>query len=62
MNTSETLYFHLLLLSGISSIMTSAFKKQILKNPKSTFNVLNPHRVKLLTRLNVGLSRLLQVN
>ena len=44
------------------SQMTSAFKKQILKNPKSTFNVLNPHRVKLLTRLKVGLSICVNVN
>ena len=40
----------------------SAFKKQILKfirpSPNSTFNVHNPHGIKLLTRLRVGLSHL----
>ena len=40
----------------------STFKKQILKfirpSPNSTFNVHNPHGIKLLTRLRVGLSHL----
>ena len=40
----------------------SAFKKQILKfirpSPHSTINVHNPHGIKLLTRLRVGLSHL----
>ena len=39
-----------------------AFKKQVLKfirpSPNSTFNVHNPHGIKLLTRLRVGLSHL----
>ena len=67
MNTSETLFSHPLLLSVISLIIqnsesVSAFKKQILKfirpSPNSTFNVHNPHGIKLLTRLRVGLSHL----
>ena len=45
-----------------NSESASAFKKQILKfirpSPNSTFNVHNPHRIKLLTRLRVGLSHL----
>ena len=45
-----------------NSISVSAFKKQILKfirpSPNSTFNVHNPHGIKLLTRLRVGLSHL----
>ena len=40
----------------------NAFKNQILKlirpSPNSTFNVHNPHEIKLLTRLRVGLSHL----
>ena len=40
----------------------SAFKKQILKffrpSLNSTFNVHNPHGIKLLTKLRVGLSHL----
>ena len=67
MNTSETLFSHPLLLSVISLIIqnsesVSAFKKQILKfirpSPNSTFNVHNPHGIKLLIRLRVGLSHL----
>ena len=66
MNTSETLFFHPLLWSGISSIINSesvsAFKEQILKfirpSPSSTFNVHTPHGIKLLTRLRVRLSHL----
>ena len=42
--------------------LVSAFKKQIIKfiktSPNSTFNVHNPHGIKLLTRLRVGLSHL----
>ena len=45
-----------------NSESVSAFKKQILKfirpSPNSTFNVHNPHGIKLLTRLRVGLSHL----
>ena len=45
-----------------NSESVSAFKKQVLKfirpSPKSTFNVHNPHGIKLLTRLRVGLSHL----
>ena len=45
-----------------NSESVSAFKKQILKlirpSPNSTFNVHNPHGIKLLTRLGVGLSHL----
>ena len=66
MNTSETLFFRPLLLSGINNIRNlesvSAFKRQILNfirpSPNSTFNVHNPHEIKLLTRLQVGLSHL----
>ena len=67
MNTSETLCFHPLLLSGISSIFEIRnrlvhLKKQIFKfirpRPNSTFNVLNPQEIKLLTRLQVRLSHL----
>ena len=43
-----------------NSESVSAFKKQILKlirpSPNSTFNAHNPHGIKLLTRLRVGLS------
>ena len=42
--------------------LVSAFEKQIIKfikpSPNSTFNVHNPHGIKLLTRLRVGLSHL----
>ena len=42
--------------------LVSAFEKQIIKfikpSPNSTFNVHNPHGIKLLTRLRVGLSQL----
>ena len=45
-----------------NSKSVSVFKKQILKfirpSPNSTFNVHNPHGIKLLTRLRVGLSHL----
>ena len=45
-----------------NSESVSAFKNQILKfirpSPYSTFNVHNPHGMKLLTRLRVGLSHL----
>ena len=45
-----------------NSESVSAFKKQILKfirpSANSTFNVHNPHGIKLLTRLRVGLSHL----
>ena len=45
-----------------NSESVSAFKKQILKfirpSPNSTFNVHNPHGIKLLTRLRAGLSHL----
>ena len=45
-----------------NSESVSAFKKQILKfirpSPNSTFNVHNPHGIKLLIRLRVGLSHL----
>ena len=45
-----------------NSELVSAFKKQIIKfirpSPNSTFNVYNPHEIKLLTRLRVGLSHL----
>ena len=45
-----------------NSESVSAFKKQILKfmrpSPSSTFNMHNPHGIKLLTRLRVGLSHL----
>ena len=45
-----------------NSESVSAFKKQMLKfirpSPNSTFNVHNPHGIKLLTRLRVGLSHL----
>ena len=69
MNTSETLFFHPLLLSGIISIMIFEIrnglvllKKQILKfiraSPNSAFNVHNPHGIKILTRLSVELSHL----
>ena len=49
--------------SNISnSELVSAFKKQIFKFVRpisnSTFNVHNPHGIKLLTRLRVGLSHL----
>ena len=61
MNTSETLFFHSLLWSGISSKNSesiSAFKKQFLKftrpSPNSTFNEHNPHRIKLLTHYELG--------
>ena len=41
-----------------NSELVSLFKKQILKiirpSPNSTFNVHNPHRIKLLTRLRLG--------
>ena len=70
MNTSETLCFHPLLLSGISSIWFEIrnwlvhLKKQIFKfirpSPNSTFNVFNPQGIKLLTRLWVWLSHLLE--
>ena len=69
MNTSETLFSHPLLLSGISSIIIFEVQNRLvlLKNkifkfirpsPNSTFNVHNPHGIKLLTRLRVGLSHL----
>ena len=69
MNTSETLFFASTVIewnkldSNIcNSESVSAFKKQILKFirpiPNSTFNVHNPHGIKLLTRLRVGLSHL----
>ena len=49
-----------------NSESVSAFKKQILKfirpSPNSMFNVHNPHGVKLLTRLRVGLSHLREHN
>ena len=75
MNTSETLFFHPLLLTGISSIiifkiwnwiqnLEFVFKKQILKfiklSTNSTFNVHNPHGIKLLTGEQVGLIYLLR--
>ena len=45
-----------------NSQLVSAFEKQILKfmrpSPNSTFNVHDPHGIKLLTRLRVGLSHL----
>ena len=45
-----------------NSESVSAFKKQILKfirpSPNSRFNVHNPHGIKLLTRLRVGVSHL----
>ena len=45
-----------------NSESVSAFKKQILKfirpSTNSTFNVHNPHSIKLLARLRVGLSHL----
>ena len=45
-----------------NSESVSAFKKQILKcirpSPNSTFNVHNPHGIKLLTRLLAGLNHL----
>ena len=69
MNTSETLFFPSTVVGWNkidnnirNSISVSAFKKQILKfirpSPNSTFNVHNPHGIKLLTRLRVGLSHL----
>ena len=69
MNISETLFF----LSTViewnkldnnirNSESVSAFKNQILKfirpSPNSTFNVHNPHGIKLLIRLRVGLGHL----
>ena len=69
MNTSETLFFSCTVIEWNkldnniwNSESVSAFKKQILKfirpSPNSTFNVHNPHGIKLLTRLRVGLSHL----
>ena len=49
-----------------NSESVSAFKKQIFKfirpSPYSTFNVRNPHGIKLLTRLRVGLSHYVNTN
>ena len=69
MNTPETLFFHPLLLSRISSIILFQirnllvfFLKNILKfirpSPNSMLNVHNLHGFKLLTRVPVGLSHL----
>ena len=69
MNISETLFFPSTVIEWNkldnnirNSESVSAFKKQILKfirpSPNSTFNVSNPHGIKLLTRLRVELSHL----
>ena len=70
MNTSKTLFFHPLLLSRIASVAIFGIRNQLvlLKNKSlnssdqvlmvQLINVHNPHGVKLLTRLWVGLSHL----
>ena len=68
MYTSETLFFHPLLLSRIISIIIFeirnrlVLKKQFLKfigpSPNSKFNVHNSHGIKLLTGLRVGQTHL----
>ena len=69
MNTSETLFFPSSVIewnkddNNIRNWESdSAFKKQILKfvrpSPDSTFNVHNPHAIKLLLRLRVALNHL----
>ena len=69
MNTSKTLFFPFTAIEWNKldnnirySESVSAFKKQILKfirpSPNSKFHVHNPHGIKLLTRLRVGLSHL----
>ena len=69
MSISETLFFPSTVIEWNkldnnirNSESVSAFKKQILKfmrpSPSSTFNMHNPHGIKLLTRLRVGLSHL----
>ena len=68
-DSSETLFSHPLLLSGISSIIIFEIQNRLvlLKNkifkfirpsPNSTFNVHNLHGIRLLARLRVGLSHL----
>ena len=68
-NFSETLFVHPLLLSRISSIIIFEVRTRtvLLKNKtlilsdqssNSTFNVHNPHRMKLFTRLQAGLNQL----
>ena len=68
-NFSETLFLHPLLLSRISSIIIFEVRTRtvLLKNKtlilsdqssNSTFNVHNPQRMKLFTRLQVGLNQL----
>ena len=69
MNIFETLFFPFAVIEWSkldnnirNSESVSAFKKQILKfirpSPNSTFNEHNPHGMKLLTRLRLGLSHL----
>ena len=69
MNTFETLFFPSTVIKWNkldnnirNSESVSTFKKQILKfirpSSNSTFNVHNPHGIKLLTKLRVGLSHL----
>ena len=68
MNTSETIFpstvteWNNLYNIIRKSESVNAFQKQIFKfirsSPNSTFNVRNPHGIKLLTRLRVGLSHL----
>ena len=72
-NFSETLFLHPLLLSRISSIIIFEVRTRtvLLKNKtlilsdqssNSTFNVHNPHRMKLFTRLQVGLNHCVNTN
>ena len=66
MNTSETLFFHpillirigLIIIFGIGECFLNKIPNFIRLSPNSTFNVHNLHGVKLLTRLRVGLSHL----
>ena len=63
---SKILFFHLLLLNGITSIRSSksisVFKEKILNfirpSPNSVFDIRNLNGTKLITRLRLGLSHL----
>ena len=66
MNTSQTLFFHPLLLSGISSIIIFEIRNRLVLLTNKSLNLsdqflivcLIPHGIKRLTRLRVGLTHL----
>ena len=66
MNTSQTLFFHPLLLNGISSIIIFEIRNRLVLLTNKSLNLsdqflivcLIPHGIKRLTRLRVGLTHL----